>query len=601
MERVRQNGNQLEVIARSIVATTRRALWPVYVFAMLVSADSAVAQTLMPGIRVEWQTQIAMRDGVVLAANVYHPADSSAKRASILTMTPYTADRYHNQALYFAKHGYTFVVVDARGRGNSGGAYWPYEKDGDDGHDVVEWMARQPWSNGKVGMWGGSAAGYNQWATLKEFPKGLASIVPIASAHPGFETPPAFKHIYSAWTLNWLASVAGRGLNGQFEGDTEYWTRAFRSHYLAQLPFDRLDEHAGMPSPAFDRWLSHPSVDEYWDGFVPDADAYRRMDIPVLTITGHYDGVQRGALEFHRLHMQYGSEPGRDKHYLIIGPWNHSGTRKPALTVGGVKFGEQSLVDIDALHLQWYDWTLRDGPRPTFLKDRMNYYVEGVDEWRSAPTLEAIPVTRSRWFLAPKGALRKSAGRSTTANYLYDPSDTRAGAAEPDYGPDYLLDASPALNLFGAGLVYETEPFAEDVTLSGRPRAELWFAIDAPDTDIELQLYQITSDGVSIRLAQDQLRVRYRDSSRTPTPAPLNKIVRGVFPDFQFFARRIPRGSKLRLVVRAPNSIYTQRNYNSGGDVSRESAADARVVRVKLRQGGQHASFLELPLAIDAH
>lgn len=551
----------------------------------------------MPNIRIEWQTKIKMRDGVVLTANIYHPGDGSEKRASILTMTPYTADRYHNQAMYFAKHGYTFAVVDARGRGNSGGEYWPYEKDGDDGHDVVEWLASQPWSNGKVGMWGGSAAGYNQWATLKEFPKGLASIVPIASAHPGFEMPPAFKHIYSAWTLNWLSSVAGHTLNSQFEGDTEYWTQAFRSHYLAQLPFDRLDEHAGMPSPAFDRWLSHPSMDEYWDGFLPSAEAYRRMNIPVLTITGHHDGVQRGALEFHRLHMRYGSEQGRAQHYLIIGPWNHSGTRKPALNVGGVQFGEQSLVDIDALHLQWYDWTLRGGPRPEFLKDRVNYYVEEVDEWRSAATLEAIPATRSRLFLALEGALQKEPGRDSTASYLYDPSDTRAGAAEPAYEENYLLDASPALNLFGAGLVYETEPLPEDVTISGRPRAELWFAIDAPDTDIELQLYQITSDGVSIRLAQDQLRVRYRDSSRTPTPAPLNQVVRGVFPDFQFFARRIARGSKLRLVVRAPNSIYTQKNYNSGGNVSRESAADARAVRVVLQQGGRHASFLELPLA----
>lgn len=155
-----------------------------------------------PDVRIEWGVKIPMRDGIELAANVYRPAGASAKRASILTMTPYTADRYHKQAMFFARHGYTFAIVDARGRGNSGGEYWPYEKDGDDGHDVVEWMTRQSWSDGKVGMWGGSAAGYNQWATLKEFPKGLVTIVPIASAYPGFDMPPAFKNIHSAWTLN---------------------------------------------------------------------------------------------------------------------------------------------------------------------------------------------------------------------------------------------------------------------------------------------------------------------------------------------------------------------------------------------------------------
>jgi putative CocE/NonD family hydrolase len=560
--------------------------------ALLTSMAASSAE-----VRIEWGVKIVTRDGVDLSANVYHPADASEKRASILTMTPYTADRYHAKAMFFARHGYTFVVADARGRGSSGGDYWPYEKDGDDGHDVVAWMTRQPWSNGKVGMWGGSAAGYNQWATLKEFPAGLATISPTASAHPGFEMPPAFKNIYSGWTLNWLASVAGRAVNGNFEGDTDYWTQAFRSHHLAQLPFDRLDEHAGMPSPAFDRWLSHPAVDGYWDTFVPDAAAYRCIDTPILTITGHHDGVQRGALEFYRLHMQHASAAGRARHFVVIGPWNHSGTRKPARNVGGVQFGEKSLVDIDQLHLQWYEWTLGEGPRPTFLKDQVNFYVEEIDEWRSAASLDAVPASSRRLFLAPSGSLREGKGRATTASYRYDPSDTRAGAVEPAYGADWLLDASPATNLFGAGLIYETPPFTEDAIVAGRPRAELWLGIDAPDTDIELQLYQITQAGVSIRLAQDHVRARYRESLRTPKLVPANQVLRYVFADFQFFARRIERGSKLRLVVRAPNSIYTQKNYNSGGDVGSESGADARPVQVTLQQGGRRASFIELPLA----
>lgn len=564
---------------------------------MFAMAGPSSATPPTPGVHIEWGVKISTRDGVELAANVYHPANASEKGAAILTMTPYTADRYHKQAMFFARHGYTFVIADVRGRGNSGGEYWPYEKDGDDGHDVVEWMTRQSWSNGKVGMWGGSAAGYNQWATLKEFPKGLVTIVPIASAYPGFDMPPAFKNIHSGWTLNWLSSVAGRTLNSGFEGDTDYWTRAFRSHYIAQLPFNRLDEHVGMPSAAFDRWLSHPSVDEYWDKFVPDAAAYARMDIPILTITGHHDGVQRGALQFHRLHMQYGSDTGRAGHYVVIGPWNHSGTRKPVRKVGGVEFGEKSLVDIDQLHLDWYEWTLRGGPRPAFLKDQVNYYVEETDEWRAAASFDAIRANRSRLFLAPAGALQERKGRSTTSDYLYDPRDTRAGEAEPEYGPDYLLDTSPVTNLFGAGLVYETAPFPADSTIAGRPRAELWVEMDAPDTDIELLLYQIRPDGVSIRLAQDNVRVRYRDSLRTPKPAPLNQVFRIVFPDFQFFARRIERGSKLRLVVHAPNSIYTQKNYNSGGDVGRESGADARPVKVILSQGGRQASFIDLPIA----
>lgn len=549
-----------------------------------------------PAVRIEWGVKVPMRDGAELAANVYHPALSGAgKRPGILTLTPYTADRYHQQAMFFARNGYTFVVVDVRGRGNSAGEYWPYEKEGEDGRDVVQWMTRQPWCDGKVGMWGGSAAGYNQWATLKEFPQGLATIVPIASGHPGFDMP-AYKNVFSGWALNWFASVAGRAVNNNFEGDLDYWTRVFRSHYLALRPFDQLDEHVGMPSAAFERWLSHPSVDGYWDAFVPDPAAYRRIEIPILTITGHHDGVQRGALEFHRLHMQHGSDAGRARHFLVIGPWNHAGTRKPQRKVGGVQFGEKSLVDIDQLHLDWYDWTLRDGPRPAFLEDQVTYYIEERDEWRAATSLDTMGTKPRRLFFS-SGALHEQPGPRAAESYLYDPRDTRAGAAEPMYGEDYLLDTSPVTNLFGAGLLYETPPLASDLTIAGRARAELWLEMDAPDTDVELLLYQVRPDGTSIRLAQDHVRVRYRDSLRKPAPAPLNEVFRVVFPDFSFFARRIERGSRLRLLIHAPNSIYTQKNYNSGGDVSRESGAVARRVRVVVHQGGRHASFIELPIA----
>lgn len=537
-----------------------------------------------------------MRDGASLSANVYHPATAAnAKGPAILTLTPYTADSRHRQAMFFARHGYTFVVVDLRGRGNSGGDYWPYETEGQDGRDAVQWITHQSWSNGKVGMWGGSAAGRNQWATLKEFPLGLVTIVPIASNYPGFDFP-AYKNVYSSWTLNWLSSVTGRAANSDFSGDVDHWTQVFRSHYLAKRPFDQLDEHVGMPSAVFERWLSHPSADAYWDTFVPTAADYRRIDIPILTITGHYDGVQRGALEFHRHHMRDGSDAGRARHFLVIGPWNHAGTRKPVRKFGGAEFGEKSLLDIDQLLLDWYDWTLRDGPRPAFLEDRLRYYVEEQDDWRSAPSLDAM-ATKSRRLFFQAQALQDRPGAEASASYLYDPLDTRAGAVEPAYGSDYLLDASPVTHLFGAGLVYETPPLTTELTIAGRARAELWLQMDAPDTDIELLLYQLRPDGTSIRLAQDHVRVRYRDSLRYPEPAPMNETFRIVLPDFNFFARRIERGSRLRLLVHAPNSIYAQKNYNSGGDVSRESGADARPVRVTIQHGGKHASFIELPIA----
>src|SRR6185295_5443832 len=103
----------------------------------------------------------------------------------IFTLTPYIADSYHDRAMFFARNGYVFALVDVRGRGSSEGTFDPFAQEARDGYDVVEWLARQPFGNGKVAMWGGSYAGYDQWATAKELPPHLATIVPAASAHPG--------------------------------------------------------------------------------------------------------------------------------------------------------------------------------------------------------------------------------------------------------------------------------------------------------------------------------------------------------------------------------------------------------------------------------
>lgn len=559
-----------------------------------------------PEARIEWNIKLPMRDGVALSATLYHPAGAATKRPTILTITPYTADRYHDRGMFFAAHGYSFVVVDVRGRGNSDGEFRPYEQDGHDGHDVVEWITRQRWSDGKVGMWGGSYAGFNQWATLKEFPKGLKTIVPTAAPYLGYDFP-AYKNVFSVWIYQWLVRVSGRSLNAHLSDDLDHWTRLFRAHYLAGAPFEFLDERAGVPSPAFDRWLAHPSADASRVSQL-DVRAYQRIDVPILTITGHYDGVQRGALEHYRRHMQHGSASGRSQHYVLIGPWNHGGTRKPGKQVGGLQVGEASLIDIDGLHLQWYNWTLRGGKRPDFLRDQVTYYTTGSEQWRHAPSLDWLGTAPRRMYLQATdsaadathaGGLDERAAAIATRSYRYDPRDLRAGRVEPVYGEQYLLDASPVKDLFGAGLVYDSSQFAEDATIAGRIKATLWISMDVPDTDIELTLYELRPDGTSLRLTQDLVRARYRDSLHQARPVPMNEPVRYEFPDFAFFARRIARGHRLRLLIRAPNSIYLQKNHNTGGDVAKESVETARVANVTVHHGGRLASFIELPIARD--
>src|SRR5271156_2038293 len=174
-----------------------------------------------------WGAKIPMRDGVKLNATVYRPKDQKEPLPVIFELTPYISDSYHSRAYYFAQHGYVFAIVDVRGRGNSEGQFDPFQQEPQDGHDVVEWLARQPWSNGKVAMWGGSYAGYDQWMTLREFPPHLATVVPVAAAHAGVDFP-MFKNIWGAYDMQWLTITSGVTPQQNLFGEQSFWIEKFR-------------------------------------------------------------------------------------------------------------------------------------------------------------------------------------------------------------------------------------------------------------------------------------------------------------------------------------------------------------------------------------
>jgi len=554
-----------------------------------------------------WGVKIPMRDGVKLNATVYKPKKMDEPLPVIFTLTPYISDTYHERAFYFSRNGYVFVLVDVRGRGNSEGQFNPQMQEAKDGHDAVEWLAKQPWSSGKVAMWGGSYAGYDQWATLKESPPHLKTIVPAAAGFQGVCSAWARKNIMLPNGMGWVTYTGGVTRNSNLYVESAFWIQKFRELYVNHLPFRDLDKIAGNPSAEFQTRISHPAQDAYWDAMNPTDEQFARMSVPILTITGYYDLLQLGAMEFYRRHMQYASAGARDRHYLIIGPWDHAGTRTPSREVGGLRFGEASLLDLNRLHREWYDWTLKDGKRPDFLQKRVAYYVTGAETWKYADSLEAIASGRRTLYLNSIGGRANDVftsgnltdarpGRSEPDRYTYDPLDTRPAELEREKIKNYLTDQRYALNLFGNGLVYHSEPFDEDTEVSGFLKFIAYMALDVPDTDFGVTVYEIGLDGMSTLLTQDQMRARYRESLRQEKLVQPGEINRYEFNGFAFFSRRVARGSRLRLVLNSPNSIFSQKNYNSGGVVAEESGKDARTAHVTLYHDAEHPSFLEIPI-----
>ena len=558
-----------------------------------------------------WGVKIPLRDGIKLNATLYRPLDQKDPLPCVFTLTPYISQKYHERGMYFATHGYVYLTIDVRGRGNSEGEFTPLLQEAQDGHDIVEWLAQQPYCNGKITMWGGSYAGYDQWATAKEFPPHLATIVPVASPMPGVDFPRS-NNIQYSYDIQWLTLTAGHTAQDNIFGDNAFWQAQFDKMYKQHRPFKELDQIVGNPSPNFQTWVAHPMVDSYWDSYNPTPQQFAKIDLPILTITGQYDADQPGALAFYGEHFKYASAAAKAKHYLVIGPWDHPGTRTPQADVGGLTFGPASVIDMNKLHKDWYDWTLKGSTKPEFLKNKVTYYMlgDGAEQWRYADSLEAVTASSRPLYLAsPDGHANDLFASGTLAgappqgsnkpdHYVYDPLDTHFPAWDAvDSSDTSLTDVSGLLASSGKLLVYHTAAFAQDTELAGFFRLPLWLSLDQPDTDLTAAIYEIKPDGSSALLTIDMLRARYRKGLRAAVFAKPGVVERYNFDHFTFIARRIGKGSRLRLVIGPVNSKAWDKNYNSDGVVAEESGKDARTVTVTLYHDAAHPSALYLPIA----
>jgi hypothetical protein len=318
-------------------------------------------------------------------------------------------------------------------------------------------------------------------------------------------------------------------------------------------------------------------------------------------------------MSYYRDHLANTSPEARAKHFLIIGPWDHMGTRTPTDQAGGVKFGPAAVIDLNDLHRRWYDWTMKSGPRPEFLKNQVAYYLlapgnTGANgEWKYTDSFEKLTANPKVFYLDSKngnanglfrsGLLADKPPREGVDRFVYDPLDTKRGENVEGSDPkEPGLDQTYPLSIGQDGLVYHTDPLPNEIQFVGCPAVTLWVSIDTPDVDLSAYLYEIQPDGTSITLWADIRRMRYRDSLREGKLVQPGEIVRCDFNPGLFVARRLMKGSRLRLVISSLNSILFQKNYCSGGVVAEETAKDARTCHVQVYHDAEHASAIQLPL-----
>ena len=524
--------------------------------------------------------KIRMRDGSFLNATIYKPHFCPEPLPVIFTLTPYISDTYHERGTYFGKHDYIYANIDVRGRGGSEGEFDPFFNDARDGFDIVEWFAKQKFCNGKIAMWGGSYAGQNQWLTAKEFPPHLRTIVPVASPKLGIDHPMRYN-IGDPYFSQWVMHTGTHAGNFNLLRDDIYFDSKFQERFEKDLPFASLDSITGYPNKVWKKYMAHQTNDNYYQSAIPNAAQYSKMDLPILTITGCYDANQPGALDFYSDFMKYATNSAKQKHYLIIGPWDHASTRTPVKMPG---IGDSSLVDMNNLHWQWYNFALKDSSKPSLLRDKVMYFVTNRNHWKSAENLDDIGKEKIQLYLSSS---HKSKTNLTDSSTLEVSSSNGKPAV-------YIYD--PLNKVENPSLAFTSSPLSQEMEVSGFFQLSVYIETNVRDVDIAAEIVEITAAGQRIPLTRQTMRARFRESlekEKLLVPGEINLFH---FDNFTFISRVMEKGSRIELIISSPNSPWDQKNYCSGGNVALETAKDAHVATIKIYNDIEHLSSIFIPI-----
>lgn len=519
---------------------------------------------------IDDQVLIPTSDGAKIAAILVRPRSTKpAKLTALLNFTIYARDDWSmSDAVKMAAHGYAGVVAYTRGKGRSPDQVAPYVHDGEDAAAVIEWLARQPWSDGRVGMFSGSYNGFTQWAAVKHHPPALKAIATNATNAPGIDTPMQ-GNVFQSFIYPWpFYTTDTKGLDDKTYDDRARWAELERKWYVSGRPYRDLDKIDGKPNPVFDTWLDHPAYDGFWQRLIPYGREFASIDIPVFVETGYYDGGMVGALYYFEQHLKY--RPSADDR-MLIGPYHHIAMQTGVLAkVGGYEVDKAALIDLQDVRLKWFDHVFRGAPLPALLSDRVNFEVMGANTWRHVSTLADMATGRQRLYLT---------GRRQADRLLF--SDVPGSQPPPELAVDFAdrsdVDFRPPPGAPDTrnALVFETEALKQPLEVDGLFQGRFKVIANKRDFDLSVNFYELKPDGQYLDLASYLGRVSYMQDRAHRHLLQPGRPYTLKFRSQTLTARLLPPGSRIVVVVGVPKVPYIQINYGTGRDVSAESIADA--------------------------
>ncbi|KAF2508831.1 CocE/NonD family hydrolase [Flavobacterium foetidum] len=537
---------------------------------------------------------IPTRDGILLSAMMARKKNDSTPKSAILQYTIYVRDKGRDlkNIKESVDKGYTGIIVYARGKRFGTGEINPYENESNDVYDAIDWISKQKWCDGRVAMYGGSYNGFTQWAACKKMHPALKTIVPAVANRPGMGLPmennvfinPNYEWAFYVGNNKFLDTVAGNNRQ-RFRGMQFKW-------WETGVAYKKLDSIDGEPNRWFQKWISHPSFDSYWQKMAPYQTDFSQINIPVLAFDGYYNDSQNSSLYYLKELQKYSP---KTPFYLVIGPYGHFGTQIGGETViNDYKVDPVSLIDIKKITYQWFDYILKNGPKPEILKDKINYEVMGANEWKSAPTFEKMHNEYLTFYLtsvASKDFRLADSKKPKKQEFLTQEVDfADRETSNNNYYPSPIIRKEVNAN---DGYFFITEPLTKPLIVNGSFLGEIKLSINKKDLDLGVTLYEVTPNGEYFHLSYYIGRASYAKNIEKRQLLEPNKIETIAFTNTHFVSKQLNKGSRILIALNVNKNPFSQLNYGTGKDVSDETIKDTQE---PLKIKWYNDSFVKVPV-----
>ena len=538
-------------------------------------------------VKLDKAVGVPMRDGIKLETDIYRPA--GIEKAPVVR-TPYKKEMAELQARFYARRGYIAAIQDVRGRFGSPGVWEPFVNEAKDGYDTIEWLAKQPWSTGKVGMIGASYLGWVQWWAASQKPPHLVTIIPnVAPPDPFYNIPYEYGAFF-LWGAIWWADVVAQEATADLSGVV--MSRILEKKYsklLRALPVIDLDKTVlGKENPYWRRWIEHNTNDSYWQR-ASFLDKLKEVRIPVFHQSGWFDGDGIGS----KLNYSRMAEHRHPYQKLTLGPWGH--TDRAMRRFGDRDFGAQAIVDLQHDYLRWFDYWLKGIDNGIAKEPLVNIFVMGSNKWLSGPSYPLPQTKPAKLYLSSGGQANTSKGDGRLTfdvpaaggpvdRFVYDPGDPTPDPRmyeepeEEEKKVKSVEERKKAVEAYHESvtsirndvLVYSTDVLTKPLTFAGPVSAVLYAATSARDTDWFMYLVEVDKDGKTFTLGQGKIRARFRRSMSKPELLKPGKVYQYNIDLWQT-GITIPAGSRLRVEVSSAAFPTFSRNLNTGGHNEKET------------------------------